>query len=141
MSHDSGEMMKKYVVVRQKHRFTKERKIMFQGSADVHKEVHHMRLEYMESDTYTRICIHAYAQELKLYRVGEVKTNLHFIAGKKTFGSIESEYGIIGLQVYTHKYIKKDNVIALEYDIVHDDVVTDSFYIIWDIKEGSCESN
>ena len=141
MSHDSGEMMKKYVTVKQKHRLTKERNLLFQGSADIDKDAHCLCIKYMEQVSHTHVDIYAYEQELKLCRIGEAKTRLHFITGKKTLCSIESEYGVIDLHIYTHKYIRKDNVIAIEYDIVHDDVVTDGFYIIWNIEEGSCESD
>ena len=141
MSHDSGEMMKKYIVVKQKQRLTEERKILFQGIAEIKAHLPCLCIKYKELDTAAQVHVQADEKELKIHREAEATTHLHFIANQKTLCSIESVYGTVELQIYTHKYIKKDNIIAISYDVLNGDVVSDSFYIIWTIKEDVRESD
>ncbi|MDE6475669.1 MAG: DUF1934 domain-containing protein [Erysipelotrichaceae bacterium] len=141
MSHDSGEMMKKYIVVKQKQRLTEERKVLFQGMAEVESQLSCLCIKYKELDTAAKVHVQADEKELKIHREAEATTHLHFIANQKTVCSIESVYGTIELQLYTHKYIKKDNIIAISYDVLDGDIVSDSFYIIWTIEEGVRESD
>ena len=72
---------------------------------------------------------------LKIERKGELITQLSFEHNKTTTGSVMSEFGIFDIGVFTHKYIKKENIIAIEYDILSGDEVTDGYRILWVIKE------
>lgn len=131
----SGEGMKKYVIVKQKHLYTKDRNVMFEGYAGFSKNESCTTLEYIEKDQQTEVCIIANDNELQIKRSGEIVTQLQFCCDKKTTGSIMSEFGMIEFDIFTHKYIKKENIIAIEYDISNGNERTDGYHIIWTIKE------
>ena len=136
MLNECGEDMKKYVNVKQKHLYTNERNVMFDGYAIYYKEHEEMRLEYKEEDGHTKVSVCAADSSLKIERTSkEMCTSLSFLPNKTTKGFVRSEFGTIDLQVYTHKYIRKDSIIAIEYDILIEGEVSDGYRIIWNVKE------
>ena len=131
----SGEGMEKYIVVKQKHLYTNERYLMYEGQAFFSNKDGCLRLSYKEKDSDTKVTINAKNDELMIERKGELITRLSFQYHETTTGSVMSEFGMFDIGVYTHKYIKKENIIAIEYDILSGDEVTDGYRIIWVIKE------
>lgn len=131
----SGESMGMYLTVKQKHLYTNESIMMYQGSVALTNDSACMMLSYTESDRHTNVVIRAYPDELRIERNGEVITNLRCLRNKKTLGTILSEFGTIELDIYTHKYIRKENAIAVAYDILNGDEVSDGYRIIWTLKE------
>jgi len=112
--------MKKHIVVKQKHLYTEERNLMFEGQAFFSNSDGCLRLSYTERG---------------IKRDGELMTRLTFQHKKQTTGSVLSEFGTIDIGVFTHKYIKRENIIAIEYDILSGDEVTDGYRILWILKE------
>lgn len=131
----SGDGMKKYVIVKQKHLYTNERNLMFEGYAGFSKNESCITLEYIEKDQKTKVCVIASDDELQIKRNGEIVTHLYFTHKEKTMGTIMSEFGMIEIDIFTHKYIKKENIIAIEYDILSGNEMSDGYRIIWTIKE------
>ena len=131
----SGEGMKKHVIVKQKHLYTEERFLMFDGLAEITRHEDLIQIRYRERDQKTEVTVDAYDDHLEIKRNGEVITSLLFRSKEKTNGSVLSEFGTIDLGVYTHKYIKKENIIAIEYDILNGDEVSDGYRILWTMKE------
>lgn len=131
----SGEDMKKYIVVKQKHLYTNERYLMYEGQAFFSNKDGCLSLSYKEKDSDTKVTIEARNDGLKIKRKGELVTQLSFEHNKTTTGSVMSEFGMFDIGVFTHKYIKKENIIAIEYDILSGDEVTDGYRILWVIKE------
>ena len=131
----SGENMKKHLTVKQKHRYTNEKNLMFEGHVNLVKKGSSLCMEYVEKDGVAFVKITADDEGLHIERKGEVMTNLHFQMNEKTCGSVLSEFGTIDLEIYTYKYIRKDNIIALEYDILSGGEVTDGYRILWILKE------
>lgn len=127
--------MEKYAIVKQKHLYTNEKNIMYKGKVHYTLDNSCTTVRYKEYDTNADVCLHATANELKLQRVAEITTQIHFILGQTTTNEILSEFGKIEINIYTHKYIKKENIIAVEYDILLGNDVEDGYRIIWDIKE------
>lgn len=132
----SGEEMKRLLEVKQTQLETKIRNILFRGYVDVPIIMDEITLEYLENDGKTEVHLVADQDVMSIHRSGEMITNLVFQENKKTKGSIESEYGTISLDIFTHKYIKKENIIAVEYDVLVNDEITDSFRLICTLKEG-----
>lgn len=130
----SGENMKKHLTVKQKHRYTNEKNLMFEGHVNLVKNGSSQCIEYVEKDGAS-VKVIADDEGLHIKRKGEVITNLHFEMNEKTSGSVLSEFGTIDLEIYTYKYIRKDNIIALEYDILSGGEVTDGYRILWILKE------
>lgn len=131
----SGDNMKKHLIVKQKDRYTDEKNLMFDGYVDFMKKGSLISIEYVEKDQTTTVKVKADDDELQLERKGEIQTQLLFRHKETTNGSVLSEFGTIELGIYTHKYIRKDNIIALEYDILSEGEVTDGYRILWILKE------
>ena len=131
----SGDSMKKHIVVKQKHLYTEERNLMFEGQAFFSNSDGCLRLSYTERGSNTMVSVEAEEEELRIKRDGELMTRLTFQHKKQTTGSVLSEFGTIDIGVFTHKYIKRENIIAIEYDILSGDEVTDGYRILWTLKE------
>lgn len=132
----SGEKMKRLLEVKQTQLETKIRNILFRGYVEVPIIMDEITLEYLENDGKTKVHLVADQNVMSIHRSGEMITSLVFQENEKTKGSIESEYGMISLDIFTHKYIKKENIIAVEYDVLVNDEITDSFRLICTLKEG-----
>ena len=99
--------MKKHIVVKQKHLYTEERNLMFEGQAFFSDSDGCLRLSYTERGSNTAVSVEAENEELRIQRDGELMTRLTFQHKKQTTGSILSEFGTIDIGVFTHKYIKR----------------------------------
>lgn len=129
--------MEKKLKVKQQHRYTQQRQLLYDGKAEFHRDGNHVRISYKEDDSGSNVLLDADEKMLELERIGtDIHTKLTFMNKERSKGSIVSEYGTIELEVHTYKYIKKENVIALEYDILVDGEVTDGYRIIWSLQEG-----
>lgn len=131
----SGDSMKKHIVVKQKHLYTEERNLMFEGQAFFSNSDGCLRLSYTEHGSNTMVSVEAEEGELRIKRDGEIITRLTFQHQKQTTGLILSEFGTIDIGVFTHKYIKRENIIAIEYDVLSGGEVTDGYRILWILKE------
>lgn len=128
--------MKKNIKVNQKHRYTKKRNVMYNGAASLQNKSDCLLVEYEEVHSHTKVLLWAYDSHMELKRNdSEMCTALTFAPNKKTMGTITSMYGVIEVEIFTYKYIKKQDVIALEYDVLVKDEVSDGYAIIWNMKE------
>lgn len=131
----SGDNLKKLISVKQKHRYTKESYFMFQGLSEYENNLNEISLHYIENNGGAHIDMRAKSDELLLIRTADSITSLNFVEGKKTQGSVSNKYGVINIDIYTHKYRKYEKVVMVEYDIVNDNEVSDGFQILWKIKD------
>lgn len=133
----SGENMKKVFLVKQQHRYTNERNVMYRGQGVYEHKNGCIRLYYEEQNKPSVISVEVKAFEdyMELSRSGETKSTLCFKPKEKTMGTLSSVYGDIDIELYTYNYIRKDNVIRLEYDILNGEEVSSGYHIIWNIKE------
>lgn len=126
--------MKVKLTLKRTHLYLDEKLILHNGEAFLKKEDGVMHIEYVEEHD-VNVEVKASEDELSILRNGEHRSELVFIPNQKTVGKIISEYGVLPLEIYTRKYIRNHNVIALEYDIIHDDDIVDGFRMIWNMKE------
>lgn len=70
-----------------------------------------------------------------IIRKAEGTTHLNLKHQKQTKGMVESIYGILEIDLFTHRYLKKDNVIAVEYDILNDKEVLESYRLMIKMKK------
>lgn len=133
----SGETMKKMFIVKQIDRYTNERKEMYRGRGIYEHKKDCISLYYEEQNKPCAISVevNVFHDAMKLSRSGEIKSTLYFKQGEKTKGVLSSAYGDIEIELYTYTYIHKDNVIQLEYDVLHGDEVSGGYHITWNIKE------
>ena len=108
---------------------------MYKGKVHFSNENSCTIIQYKEYDTNADVQICASENELSIHRTSELVSHLRFVLKEKTINKLLSEFGTIEIMVYTHKYIKKENIIAVEYDTMQGDQVLDRYRIIWDIKE------
>lgn len=127
--------MKKYVTVKQTNLYTKEKHVMYKGFVQYCEQLGSISMEYKEANQDVIVCIQAQEDALYITRKGEVETYLKLMPKEQTTGSIHSEFGILELDLYMHKYIKEKNIIAIEYDVLNGDEVSDGFRIMWVVKE------
>lgn len=127
--------MKNYAVVKQKHLYNGQKNVMYQGVVEVGRNGYCTSLDYQEYDGCTSVHVEAHAQQLTIHRKGDVESILEYALHQKTKGKLMTEFGMIELELYTHKYIRKENIIAIEYDIMQNDEVIEGYRIIWNLKE------
>ena len=131
----SGEDMKKLVTIKQTDLLTNTKNILYKGCIELLDTMDEITLEYLENDKRTKVKLTFRDDTMQLLRTGEMITNLSFHVHEQTKGSITSQYGVMDLEVYTHKYIRKENIIAVEYDILTAGEVASRFRMICMIKE------
>lgn len=133
----SGENMKKKVTVKRKHRYTQESDILYRGTGEYERKDGCIKLRYTEKNIPLDIQVEvdAFQDHIELKRSGETKSNLYFKEKETTKGVLSSTYGDMDIDLYTYRYIRKDNVITLEYDILSAGEVSGGYHIIWNIKE------
>ena len=68
-------------------------------------------------------------------RIAENTTTLELIENKKTKGLVGSVYGTFDVDIMTHKYFKKEELIAVEYDILNQGEIIDSYRLMIKIKK------
>lgn len=130
----SGDDMEKEIVVKQKHRYTGKREMMYKGKADFIKNEDGFCLVY-EEQPHVFVKVSAYEDYLEIERKAEVHS--HLCCHAKTVGKavIASEYGEFELEIKTHRYIRKEHSIAVSYDIIQGNEASDGFTIIWTIED------
>lgn len=108
---------------------------MFHGTCECEVKPGNVRIAYREINGDARVVVEAQNDVMKLVRSSEAETHLIFRKGEKTTGYVESEFGIIELEVFTHTYHCREHIVAVEYDILSGNEICDSFRIIWSIKD------
>lgn len=134
----SGDEMKKKLTVKRKHRCQDERDILFNGFADVTKTDNGIKICYTEEnkEACVQVEVEADNNQLMLKRLAETKSKMLFVLNEKTQGVLSTPYGDISIELFTHRYIFKDQIITLEYDIYNGDSCIGGYRIIWSIKEA-----
>ncbi len=133
--------MKKQIIVKRYHRYDKTRDVLYRGSCEFEKKDHSIILRYQENNKDANVTCEVIAacDHIEIKRSGETKSTLYFEAGKQTKGILTSPYGEIEITLFTYRYLRKENVITLEYDILHGENIDSGYRILWSIKEGHYE--
>lgn len=131
--------MKKQILVKRKQCYTKQRDILYQGDAVVERTGDGWKLCYREETKEARVQVEVIAAVtgMEIHRQGECESRLLFERGKRTKGWLTSAYGTIDIDLDTKKYICRDQMITLVYDIYHGDALSGGYQIIWKIKEDA----
>ncbi len=127
--------MKQHISVKQKNKITQSENVMAEGPCEVSDDELITKVSYHELDAMkTKVELAFDADTLTLVRHGEVQTTLHFKAKTKTIGTVLSEFGEFQVEIYTHRYLIGKDTIALEYDVLSGDEVSDTFRILWKLR-------
>lgn len=133
--------MEKQIIVKRCHRYNHTRDVLYRGSCEYTKKDHGIILRYRENNKDANVTCEVFAasDHMEIRRSGETSSTLRFEAGKPTKGILTSPYGEIEIELYTYRYICREHVITLEYDINHGEDINTGYRILWNIKEGRYE--
>lgn len=127
--------MKQRVIVKQKNQITNDEYLMADGMCDVITHGNKMEVSYHELDAAsTKVEMFIHKDQLTIVRHGEVLSTLNFRVNEKTCGTVSSEFGEFQIELYTHRYLCGKDTIAVEYDVISNEAVSDSFRILWKIR-------
>lgn len=131
--------MQKLITVKRFHRYEHTRDIIYRGECEYHKQNDCIILRYWENnkEAKTHCEIIAAADHMEIRREGETASTLYFEVDKQSKGVLTTPYGNIEIGIYTYRYIRRENVITLEYDLMENDRPFSGYQMLWNIKEGS----
>ncbi len=131
--------MQKLITVKRFHRYEHTRDIIYRGECEYHKQNDCIILRYWENnkEAKTHCEIIAAADHMEIRREGETVSTLYFEVNKQSKGVLTTPYGNIEIGIYTYRYIRRENVITLEYDLMENDRPFSGYQMLWNIKEGS----
>ena len=128
--------MKTLVMIKQKNLKENIEQILCNQVCDVTFNENECIFNYKENKPYNgTTTISAKENECTIKRIAENSTTLHLIENKKTKGIVESIYGTFNIDVHTNKYFKKEELIALEYDILNQNEILDSYRLMIKFKK------
>lgn len=127
--------MKQRIIVKQKNQITNEEFLMADGMCEIRTHENKTEVSYHELDAAsTKVEIFIHEDQLKIVRHGEVLSTLYFRTNEKTYGTVSNEFGEFQIELYTHRYLCGKETIAVEYDVLSGDAVSDSFRILWKMR-------
>ncbi|MGL5541155.1 MAG: DUF1934 family protein [Erysipelotrichaceae bacterium] len=127
--------MKKFVSIQQANITTNEVHVLYEGICEYVQDDNQMSLHYIEHESEIAVKVVATHQGLSIQREGELKSDLVFVAHKTTKNTIGSPYGIVSVDLYTHEYLLDKGHVLVDYDVLSNNEVTDSFQIEFIIEE------
>lgn len=129
-------LMKHVISIKQKNLKTGEEHLLCDQICDLTKNQKDYSFSYHELKPFDgKVEIKGNEKGCTIFRNAENKSTLHFMEKKKTKGMIESVYGIFEVDLFTRHYILKDEIIALEYDVLNQDEVLESYRMMVKIKK------
>lgn len=132
--------MRKKILIKHTHRYTKSQNVLFNGYAICHYYDRHIEFTYVEQDD-TKVIMRAYDDHMEIERFGEVHSLLNLYKDCVTKNPMESEYGTFEIEMKTYAYIKDDHYIMVEYDVESGSLEKDGFKIEIEVKEDTHEYN
>lgn len=130
--------MMKRVVVKQKDLHSGLHKTLYIGRCSYFEYASGIFIEYKETNGDAITYVKASDQRLLVKHMGkDVQSQLPYQQQQHTTGMLMTEFGRIEIGVFTHKYIKRENSIAVVYDILQQGEVVESYRVIWNIKEDN----
>ena len=128
--------MKQLVLVKQKNITENIEQILFNDAIEIKNNKSTISFTYHEKQPFNGVVnVEANMKGCKIKRISENTTTLNFIENKKTKGIVESQYGTFDVEIFTKKYFIKDELIALEYDILSGNEITDTFRLMIKFKK------
>ena len=128
--------MKQIVQVKQKNITENIEQILFNDVVEINNHKNNIVFTYHERKPFNGVVtIEANMNGGTIKRIAENTTTLKLIENKKTKGIVESPYGTFDVDVFTKKYFIKDELIALEYDILNMNEIADSFRLMIKFKK------
>ena len=130
------ESMKVNVQVKQKNLQTNEENTLCDQICDVALNDDSYSFSYNEKRPLNGfVTMNGNTHGCTITRKAEGTIHLNLQHQKQTKGMVESIYGILEIDLFTHRYLKKDNVVAVEYDILNGREVLESYRLMIKMKK------
>lgn len=127
--------MKQKIVVKQKNKQTQEEMILADCVTDLVEQQSAYSFTYQEKKPLNGIVHVSYSDNiLTIERKGESHSTLTFQSKQMTTGRVESVYGVMELDLYTHVLGRLKDAIALEYDVCSNGQVLESYRFVFRFK-------
>ena len=127
--------MKTVITVKQKNLRENTEQLLCDQICEYQLQNEQYSFSYQEKKPFNgKVTIKGNQHEMSILRIAENKTFLRFKEHEITHGLVESIYGNIELEVKTRHYFKKDELIALEYDILNQGEILESYRLMIKIK-------
>ncbi len=124
------------IEVKQKNLQTNHEQTLCDQICDLELKDNHYSFTYKEKRPLEgHVTMQGDLNGCSIIRKAEGTTHLNLMHQKQTKGIVESIYGILEIDLFTHRYFKKDNVIAVEYDILNDQEVIESYRLMIKIRK------
>ena len=128
--------MKYKVLVKQKNLNTKEEALLCNEILELERNVYDFHFYFEEKKPFNgKVEIKGNESNCTISRNAENKSTLNFVLKQKTKGQIESEYGMMEIDLYTRHYDQKKESIVLIYDVMHEEEVIESYRMSIKIKK------
>ncbi|MGN1344464.1 MAG: DUF1934 family protein [Traorella sp.] len=123
--------MKKRILIKQKDLKENQEQILCDQICQLEKNHDTYQFSYHEKKPYNGIVtIQGNNHEINIHRLAENKSSLHLISSQYTKGKVESIYGSFEIDLYTHHYFHKEELIAVEYDILNGKEILESYRLM-----------
>lgn len=127
--------MKSIVKVIQKDLNTNKENILCDQLCEIEESHNKLEFVYDEKKPFNgKVHIMADLDECVIERRAESSSYLKFQNQKKTVGKVMSSYGTFHVDLMTHHYFFKGNLIAIEYDVMNGHEVMESYRMMIKIK-------
>lgn len=128
--------MKQKIIVKQKNKQTKEECLLADCIVDVIEENGKLQFVYHEKKPLNgNVHVTLSGERLTIERKAESQSTLVFEAKKQTKGQVESIYGVMELDLYTHVLGRLKDALALEYDVCSNGQVLESYRFVFRFKK------
>lgn len=130
----SGEDMKKLIEIRM-HDLQEDRSnLLYRGLLDYIEKDKKIKVAYDDNQgVHTEISF--YQKGMRIVRSGSVVSDLRFMLGHRSIGTMETPYGTLRLDIETKKYIVTKHTIAMEYELYSAQQNCGAFRFVMKIRE------
>lgn len=129
----SGEDMKKLIEIRMHNLEEEHSEVLYRGVQELSKNDHRMKVFYDDKQgVHTEISF--YEKGMRIVRSGAVESDMSFLLGLRTKGTMETPYGTLKLDIETKKYLVSEHTIAMEYELYSAQANCGAFRFIMKIR-------
>lgn len=119
--------MKKKICLVQRHCESNEILLHYEGEAQIEEQERKLSIIVKSEEPRYELKIHAYADAMILHHHTMHDTKLSLRKGHQTNTHIENEMGSLTLQILTKQYEKRTDSVYVQYVILDQDQVCDTF--------------
>lgn len=126
--------MKKLIEIRMHNLEEEHSEVLYCGVQELSKKGNKMKVSYDDKQgVHTEISF--FEKGMRIVRSGSVESDLRFLLGHRSSGTMETPYGTLRLDIMTKKYLVSEHTIAMEYELYSAQENCGAFRFIMKIRE------